>query len=64
MFLRTNLVLLVFLLFSCNSRVENLCLPSIFSDHMVLQQKTEVVFWGRSRPNEKITITGSWGESN
>ena len=59
-------VSLLFVLLSCNLKNEEsqLILPSVFSDHMVLQQKTDVVFWGRSRPNEKITIKGSWGESN
>ena len=64
MFLRTNSIFIVFLFFSCNSRVENLSLPSVFSDHMVLQRETEVSFWGKSNPNEKIEIKGSWGKSS
>ena len=59
MLLRTNLILIVFLFFSCNSRVENLALPSVFSDYMVLQRETEVSFWGQSSPNDKIEINGS-----
>lgn len=35
-------------------------LPAIFSDNMVLQQKTEVSFWGKARPGEKITVSTSW----
>ena len=62
MLLRTNLILIVFLFFSCNSRVENLALPSVFSDYMVLQRETEVSFWGQSSPNEKIEIKASWGK--
>ena len=66
LFNKFKFVLLLFVLLSCNSKNEEnqLVLPSVFSDHMVLQQKTHVVFWGRSRPNEKIIISGSWGESN
>ena len=64
MFLRTNLILIVFLFFSCITRVENLALPSVFSDYMVLQRETEVSFWGKSSPNEKIEIRGSWGKSS
>ena len=66
LFNKFKFVLLLFVLLSCNSKNEEnqLVLPSVFSDHMVLQQKTDVVFWGRSRPNEKIIISGSWGESN
>jgi sialate O-acetylesterase len=35
-------------------------LPSIFSDHMVLQQKTRATFWGWADPGEKITIQTGW----
>ncbi len=35
-------------------------LPSIFTDHMVLQQKSEVKLWGWSDPDEEIVITPSW----
>lgn len=31
-------------------------LPSIFGDHMVLQQKQDNPVWGRAKPNEKITV--------
>jgi sialate O-acetylesterase len=39
----------------------SLWLPSIFSDNMVLQQQTEVPFWGKSSPSAKIMISTSWG---
>jgi len=35
-------------------------LPSIFSDHMVLQQESQVTIWGWAKPNEEIKITASW----
>lgn len=35
-------------------------LPHILSSHMVLQQQSEVNFWGWANPGEKITITPSW----
>jgi len=38
----------------------NVSLPAIFSDHMVLQQNTEVTIWGWGNPSEPITVTGSW----
>ena len=48
---------------SCTSEGTNtLKLNSLFSNHMVLQQNEKVAFWGTSLPNEKITVTGSWGE--
>ena len=35
-------------------------LPSIFSDHMVLQRNAEVKIWGWTDLKEKIFITGGW----
>jgi len=35
-------------------------LPSIFGDHMVLQQNSELVVWGWARPLEEVAVTGSW----
>ncbi|MDA8818773.1 beta-lactamase family protein [Flavobacteriaceae bacterium] len=60
-------LLLVFIAinFSCNSKLENpneLRLPSVFSDNMVLQQNFDTAFWGESKPNEIITVRGSWGK--
>ena len=61
---KIKVLLIVIFILSCDSKKQNLKLPSIFSDHMVLQQKTDVIFWGKSNPNDKIVITGSWGDSN
>ena len=36
-------------------------LPRFFSDHMILQQKTRNTIWGWADPNEKVTVTASWG---
>lgn len=38
----------------------NVTLPAIFSDHMVLQQNSEVTIWGWGKPLEQITVIGSW----
>ena len=38
----------------------SLQLSSLFSDHMVLQQKSNVKFWGTDKPNNEITISTSW----
>jgi len=35
-------------------------LPAILSDHMVLQQHSEVNFWGWCEPGEKIKIKTGW----
>ncbi len=39
-------------------------LPSIFSNNMVLQQKTNVKIWGWAEPGETLTITTSWSKKN
>jgi sialate O-acetylesterase len=38
-------------------------MPVIFSDNMVLQQKSKAPFWGKANPNLKILINASWGAS-
>ncbi|HUI29544.1 MAG TPA: sialate O-acetylesterase [Candidatus Acidoferrales bacterium] len=38
-------------------------IPSIFSDNMVLQQKTNVTFWGTATPGAPVSIKASWGAS-
>ncbi len=47
-------------LFITHFSFANVILPSVFSDHMVLQQNDEVKFWGWANPNEEITIEPSW----
>lgn len=38
-------------------------LPAIFSDNMVLQQKSAVAIWGWSSPGQKIYVTNSWNNT-
>ena len=38
-------------------------LPTLFSDHMILQQKTKNTIWGWASPGEKVAVTASWGAS-
>ena len=37
-------------------------LPAIFSDNMVLQQRTQVNVWGKAAPGERVTIKASWAD--
>jgi len=37
-----------------------LVLGGLFTDHMVLQQRSHVSIWGSSRPGQKLTIFASW----
>lgn len=43
--------------FECSA---NITMPSIFGDHMVLQQNSEVTFWGWGKPYEEVRIKASW----
>lgn len=47
------------LLFIQTSRA-NISLPEIFSDNMVLQQKSDVIIWGWAKPGETIVIKADW----
>jgi len=44
-------------------KVDSLGMPSIFGSNMVLQQHSEVSFWGKAIPNSKVSITASWDQS-
>src|SRR5699024_9426231 len=39
-------------------------LPALFTDNMVLQQKTKAPVWGWATPGEKIIVTGSWNNQS
>jgi sialate O-acetylesterase len=57
-----ELLLLLLIEFSMFS--QNLFLPSIFSDKMVMQQNSSVPIWGKASPNSEITINTSWSGQN
>ena len=56
----TGLFILTSNILSCDKE-QPLSLPSIFSDHMVLQQNSEVEFWGKAKPFDNIIVKSSWG---
>ncbi len=35
----------------------------LFTDNMVIQRETQAPVWGWGEAGEKVTVTGSWGES-
>lgn len=37
-------------------------LPSIISDNMVLQQKSQARLWGKAAPGETVTVSASWSK--
>lgn len=56
----TGLFILTSNILSCDKE-QPLSLPPIFSDHMVLQQNSDVEFWGKAKPFDNIIIKSSWG---
>ena len=39
-------------------------IPSaLFADHMVIQRETQAPVWGSADAGEKVTVTGSWGDT-
>jgi sialate O-acetylesterase len=52
-------ILLNFVLFSWNLTAQ-LKLPSLFSDDMILQQKSEAAIWGWAKAGVKISVVPSW----
>lgn len=42
---------------SAGAQVE---MPHLFSDGMVLQQKTQVPVWGKASANEEVSVSNSW----
>ena len=53
---------LIFVLFSCQNSIKPLLLAPVFSDHMVLQQKSDVSIWGSTSPNQDVFVEASWDE--
>ncbi|MDN5216847.1 sialate O-acetylesterase [Fulvivirgaceae bacterium BMA12] len=53
---------LLLLLVTATASKADIKLPAIFSDHMILQQNTQVKLWGTADAGENITIVASWGE--
>lgn len=57
-----SLISVILICFLQNSHA-NISLPEIFSDNMVLQQKSDIILWGWAKPGEKIVIMADWMEA-
>ena len=60
-----SILLLAFLTMVIGGSVcaEELRLPSVIGDHMVLQQESKIPLWGWAPPDAKVTVHGSWMKS-
>lgn len=56
-FFKSSLIVSVLLLLSSSAPAQDLSVPKIFSDHMVLQRNDDIRFWGNARPGEEVSIT-------
>ena len=53
----------VLFLLAVSTAMADVRLPRFFSDHMILQQQTKNAIWGWAVPDERVTVTASWGAS-
>jgi sialate O-acetylesterase len=61
---RTTVFFILFLtLVGCQNK-SNLKLPSLISDNMLLQQKTNARIWGKATPGQKIKVSATWNADN
>jgi sialate O-acetylesterase len=60
---QTVLSFLAFAIFVISARAE-IKLPAVFSDNMVLQQKSQVAVWGWAKANSTVTVTSSWNRKS
>mgnify|MGYP001198069524 FL=1 len=54
---------LIFFLFSV-SVFSQIKMNNLFSDNMVLQRNSNVNIWGKSNPNQKVTVYSSWNNKS
>lgn len=59
-----SILLLALFLFSSLLVQSKILLPSVFSDNMVLQQKTNAAIWGKATAGKAVKITVSWNKIN
>ena len=61
--IRKSFVTAIILLAAVQFSQANISLPEIFSDNMVLQQKSDVILWGWAKTGEKVVIKADWMDS-
>ncbi len=54
--MRSTLVAVALLIATAAAAHADVTLPSVFSDHMVLQRGQAVPVWGRGKPGERVTV--------
>jgi sialate O-acetylesterase len=60
-FIRFLVINLLFTVMAVGGRAQaTLVLPAVFSDNMVLQQKTNAAVWGKTGPGKMVKVSTSW----
>ncbi|MGM9475799.1 sialate O-acetylesterase [Pedobacter sp. GSP4] len=59
-----KLKLIYFLSLCCSIASATVKPASVFTDHMVLQQQSNVAIWGWAKPSSKVKINTSWNKQN
>ncbi|MDQ0966511.1 sialate O-acetylesterase [Flavobacterium sp. W4I14] len=59
-----SILIIALFLFSSLLVQSKILLPSVFSDNMVLQQKTNAAIWGKATAGKAVKITVSWNKIN
>ncbi|CAH0124399.1 hypothetical protein SRABI27_03860 [Pedobacter sp. Bi27] len=59
-----SILIIALFLFSSLLAQSKILLPSVFSDNMVLQQKTNAAIWGKATAGKAVKITVSWNKIN
>ena len=57
----SGLILIILIVFTGVLKAE-VRLPAIFGDHMVLQQQTDAVIWGKASPGKAVKVQTSWNK--
>lgn len=59
-----SILIIALFLFSSLLVQSKILLPSVFSDNMVLQQKTNAAIWGKATAGKAVKVTVSWNKVN
>ncbi|MFA6469666.1 MAG: sialate O-acetylesterase [Bacteroidota bacterium] len=59
-----HLAFIVLFTHHATAQESTLALARIFSDNLVLQQKSEAPVWGKGTPGEYVSVTASWGKNS
>ena len=58
--MRRTIISLILVTLGCGAARAEVKPADLFTDHMVLQQKTTLEIWGTATPSKKVTLTTSW----